>query len=113
MISSGESIIDVATALKNQGAKRIFVFASFGLFVNGLGVIDEAYEKGIINRIFTTNLVYQQPGLTDREWYYSVDMSKYISLLINTLNHDDTISELLNPVKKIEALVEKLQSREA
>ncbi len=113
MISSGESIIDVATALKNQGAKRIFVFASFGLFVNGLGVIDEAYEKGIINRIFTTNLVYQQPGLTDREWYYSVDMSKYISLLIDTLNHDDTISELLNPVKKIEALVEKLRGKEA
>ncbi|HIT86069.1 MAG TPA: ribose-phosphate pyrophosphokinase [Candidatus Ornithomonoglobus intestinigallinarum] len=110
MISSGESIIDVATALKKQGAKRIFVFASFGLFVNGLGVIDEAYEKGIINKIFTTNLVYQQPGLVDREWYYSVDMSKYISLLINTLNHDDTISELLNPVKKIQALVDRMES---
>lgn len=110
MISSGESIIDVATALKKQGAKRIFVFSSFGLFVNGLEVIDAAYEAGVIDKIFTTNLIYQNEGLKDREWYYSVDMSKYVSLLINTLNHDDTISKLLDPVSKIEAIIEKYEN---
>lgn len=113
MISSGESIIDVATALKKQGAKRIFVFASFGLFVNGLEVFDNAYADGVIDKIFTTNLIYQNPGLASREWHYSVDMSKYISLLIDTLNHDDTISKLLDPVTKIEALVSKIQSQNA
>lgn len=113
MISSGESIIDVATALKKQGAKRIFVFASFGLFVNGLEVFDTAYADGVIDKIFTTNLIYQNPGLASREWHYSVDMSKYISLLIDTLNHDDTISKLLDPVTKIEALVSKIQSQNA
>lgn len=110
MISSGESIIDVAKALKKQGAKRIFVFASFGLFVNGLEVIDRAYEEGLIDRIFTTNLVYAAPGLTSRQWYYQVDMSKYVSLLIDTLNHDETISRLLDPAVKIHKLVEKLEA---
>lgn len=105
MISSGESIIDVATKLHQQGAKRIFVFASFGLFVNGLDVFDKAYADGIIDKIFTTNLIYRNPGLKDREWHYEVDMSKYVSLLINTLNHDDTISHLLDPVTKIKNLV--------
>ena len=107
MISSGESIIDVATKLKNKGAKRIFAFSSFGLFVNGLEVFDKAYADGIIDKIFTTNLIYRNPGLASREWYYEVDMSKYVSLLINTLNHDDTISHLLDPVTKIQNLIEK------
>lgn len=110
MISSGESVIDVATNLKKQGAKRIFVFSSFGLFVNGLEVMDKAYEEGVITKVFTTNLIYRNPGLKDREWYYEVDMSKYMSLLIDTLNHDETISKLLNPISKIQALVEKLDS---
>lgn len=109
MISSGESVIDVATNLKKQGAKRIFVFSSFGLFVNGLEVMDKAYEDGVITKVFTTNLIYRAPGLKDREWYYEVDMSKYMSLLIDTLNHDETISKLLNPISKIQALVEKLE----
>ena len=108
MISSGESMIDVATNLKKQGAKRIFVFTSFGLFCNGLGVFDDEYADGIIDKIFTTNLIYRNPGLKQRAWYCEVDMSKYVSLLIDTLNHDDTISQLLNPVNKIEALVSKL-----
>lgn len=107
MISSGESIIDVATKLKQQGAKRIFAFSSFGLFVNGLDVFDKAYADGIIDKIFTTNLIYRNPGLAEREWYYEVDMSKYVSLLIDTLNHDDTISHLLDPVSKIQNLIEK------
>ena len=107
MISSGESIIDVATKLKKKGAKRIFVFATFGLFVNGLEVFDKAYEEGIFDKIFTTNLIYRHPGLETREWYYQVDMSKYLSLLIDTLNHDETISHLLDPVTKIQNLIEK------
>ena len=111
MISSGESIIDVGTALKKQGAKRIFVFASFGLFVNGLDVVDKAYADGVIDRIFTSNLIYRNPGLKSREWYCEVDMSKYVSLLIDTLNHDETISKLLDPVNKIEKLVAKLEKK--
>ena len=113
MIASGESMIDVATSLKKHGAKRIFVFSSFGLFVNGLEVFDKAYEAGIINKIFTTNLIYRNPGLKDREWHYEVDMSKYLSLLIDTLNHDETISDLLNPVIKIQNLVKKLEESKA
>ncbi len=112
MISSGESIIDVATNLKKQGAKRIFVFTSFGLFCNGLEVFDKAYEQGLVNKIFTTNLIYRNPGLKDRDWYCEVDMSKYISLLIDTLNHDDTISKLLDPVTKIQNLVNKIKKVE-
>lgn len=111
MIASGESIIDVATKLKNQGARRIFVFSSFGLFVNGLDVFDKAYKNGIINKIFTTNLIYRNPGLAEREWYYEVDMSKYVSLLINTLNHDETISKLLDPVVKIQNLIKRLGNK--
>lgn len=112
MISSGESIIDVATNLKKQGAKRIFVFTSFGLFCNGLEVFDEAYADGIIDKIFTTNLIYRNPGLRNRDWHYEVDMSKYISLLIDTLNHDETISSLLDPVMKIQNLVNKIKKED-
>lgn len=111
MISSGESMIDVATKLKKNGAKRIFVFTSFGLFVNGLEVFDRAYEDGVIDKIFTTNLIYRNPGLKDREWHYEVDMSKYVSLLIDTLNHDNTISQLLNPVTKIQNLIERMGNK--
>ncbi len=109
MISSGESVIDIAEKLKEQGAKRIFVFTSFGLFCAGLECFDKAYAEGKINKVFTTNLVYRNPGLASREWYCEVDMSKYISLLIDTLNHDETISGLLNPVNKIKKLVEGLK----
>lgn len=111
MISSGESVIDVARNLKSQGAKRIFVFASFGLFCNGLGCFDNAFEEGVVDKIFTTNLIYRNPDLASRKWYCEVDMSKYISLLIDTLNHDETISNLLNPVNKIKALVDKLENK--
>lgn len=111
MISSGESMIDVATKLKKNGAKRIFVFTSFGLFVNGLEVFDKAYEDGVIDKIFTTNLIYRNPGLKEREWHYEVDMSKYVSLLIDTLNHDNTISQLLNPVTKIQNLIERMGNK--
>ena len=108
MISSGESMIDVASKIKSKGANRIFVFTTFGLFTNGLGVFDKAHEDGVINKVFTTNLVYRNPELKNKDWYCEVEMAKYVSLLINTMNHDSTISELLNPVQKIQALVDKL-----
>lgn len=97
MISSGESMIDVATELKRRKANRIFVAATFGLFTNGMDKFDEAVEKGLIYRVMTTNLVYQPQELLSRDYYISVDMSKYVALLIDTLNHDQSISDLLNP----------------
>ena len=94
MISSGESVIEVATALKARTANRIFIFATFGLFTAGLKRFDEAYENGTISRVLTTNLVYQTEDLLEREWYINCDMSKYIAYLIDTLNHDTSISDL-------------------
>ena len=107
MISSGESVLDIGRKLKAQGARRIFIFTAFGLFCNGLEAFDEAYKKGEITKVFTTNLVYRMPELKTKEWYCEVDMSKYISILIDTLNHDETISQLLAPVTRIKALMEK------
>ena len=108
MISSGESVLDIGKKLKEQGAKRIFIFTAFGLFCNGLEKFDEAFKKGEITKVFTTNLIYRMPELHEREWYCEVDMSKYVSLLIDTLNHDSTISNLLIPAKRIEKLLEKI-----
>ncbi len=107
MISSGESLLDVAFQLKQQGAKRIFNFATFGLFTDGFDKFDKAYKDGIIDRIFTTNLVYRTPALQEKEWAVEVNMCKYVSYIIDTLNHDDTISTLLDPVKRIHKLLEK------
>ena len=101
MISSGESMLDVARELKKRKAKRIFLAATFGLFTNGMDKFDEAHESGLFDKILTTNLVYQSPELLSRDYYISVDMSKYIALLIDTLNHDASISDLLNPVERI------------
>ena len=107
MISSGESLIDVAMQIKEKGAKRVFAFTTFGLFTDGFDKFDKAYADGIFDRIFTTNLVYRRPELHTKEWYVEVNMCKYVSYIIDTLNHDETISELLNPVKRIHTLVEK------
>ncbi|MBQ1232164.1 MAG: ribose-phosphate pyrophosphokinase [Clostridia bacterium] len=107
MISSGESLLDVATQLKSRGAKRVFACASFGLFTDGCDKFDKAYENGIIDRVLSTNLVYRRPELAEKPWFVEVDMSKYVSYIIETLNHDTTISELLDPVDKIKALMEK------
>ena len=101
MISSGDSVIDVAQQLKAKGAKRIFVFATFGLFCNGLENMDKAYEEGVFTKIFTTNLVYRTPELLKREWYAEVNICKYVAYIIDTLNHDRTISHLLDQSKKI------------
>lgn len=107
IISSGESVLDVARQLKSRGAKRVFVFASFGLFCNGLKKIDKAYKDGAIDQIFTTNLIYRTEELRQREWYTEVNMCKYVAYIIDTLNHDETISNLLNPAKRIHNLLEK------
>ena len=101
MISSGESMLDVAKELKMRKARKVFIFATFGLFTNGFSKFDEYYQNGLIDRIFTTNLVYQTPELLTKPYYTSVDMSKYIALIIDNLNHDDSLSELLDPTKRI------------
>lgn len=111
MISSGESMIDVATELKRRKANRIFVAATFGLFTNGMDKFDEAVEKGLIYRVMTTNLVYQPQELLSRDYYISVDMSKYVALLIDTLNHDQSISDLLNPTERIQNILVKYDQR--
>lgn len=107
IISSGDSLIDVATQLKEKGARRIFSFATFGLFTDGLEKIDKVCKESIIDMIFTTNLVYRTPELLTREWYKEVNMCKYVSYIIDNLNHDASISTLLNPVTKIHALLDK------
>ena len=107
MISSGDSMLDIAKKLKEKGAKRIFVFSTFGLFVEGLEKFDEYYKDGLITKIFTTNLVYQTPELLAKEWYVSVNMSKYIALLVDTLNNDNSISTLLDPADRIKKIVAK------
>ena len=110
MISSGDSMIEVATELKARKARRIFVFSTFGLFTNGLAKFDDAYEKGIITKVLTTNLIYQTPELLQREWYINCDLSKYIAYLIDTLNHDASISDLLNPSERIQNLVNRYKN---
>ncbi len=107
MISSGESMIDVATELKKRKARRIFVVATFGLFTNGMEKFDEAVEKGIIYKVVTTDLAYQSPELLSRDYYISCGMSKYIAYIIDTLNHDASISDLLDPNERIQKLVAK------
>ena len=102
MISSGDSVLEVASELKRRKANRIFIFSTFGLFTNGLEKFDKAYEEGYITRVLTTNLVYQTPELLEKPYYISCDMSKYIAYIIDTLNHDASISNLLDPSDRIQ-----------
>ncbi|NLK39776.1 MAG: ribose-phosphate pyrophosphokinase [Clostridiales bacterium] len=111
IISSGDSIIDVALQIKNKGANRIFIFVTFALFCNGLEKFDEAYENGIFTKIFTTNMVYHSPELLEKEWYGEVNMCKYVAYIIDTLNHDSTISNLLNPAQRIRRLIDSHKTR--
>lgn len=107
MISSGESILDVAKKLKALKAKRVFLCTTFGLFCNGLEVFDKAYEEGLFEKVFTTNGVYQSPELLSREWYKSVELSKYMAYMLDTLNHDMSMSPLLDSSDKIDKLLVK------
>ncbi len=112
MISSGESVLEVAADLKKRKARRIFAAATFGLFTSGLERFDEAYEQGLITRVLTTNLIYQRPDLLEKEWYISCDMSKYIAYIIDTLNHDSSISDLLNPNDRIHSFINRYKNGE-
>ncbi len=112
MISSGESMLDTAKELKKRKANRVFIASTFGLFTNGLEAFDKAYEEGTISRILTTNCIYQSPELLSRPYYVNVDLSKYIALLIDSLNHDHSISELLDPNEKIHKLLNKYNNHE-
>ena len=107
MISSGESMIDVTNKLKDLKANRIFLYSTFGLFTNGMEKFDNAFKEGIFYRLLTTNLIYQSPELLARPYYISCDMSKYIALLIDTLNHDASISDLLDPYERIHRFLKK------
>lgn len=112
MISSGDSILDVAGQLKRRKARRIFAAATFGLFTNGMDKFDKAYEEGLINGILTTNLIYQTPELLSKPYYISCDMSKYIALMIDTLNHDGSISSILDPSERIQNVLGKYRRGE-
>ena len=106
MISSGGSMLDTARAVKDRGANNVFIFSTFGLFTNGMEKFDKAYEEGVFTKLLTTNLTYQSPELLERSYYVSVDMSKYVAYIIDSLNHDTSISDLLEPSKKMRSLVE-------
>lgn len=112
MISSGDSMLEVAAELKRRKARKIFVASTFGLFTNGLKKFDDAYERGLIDRVLTTNLTYQTPELLEKPYYINCDLSKYIALLIDTLNHDGSISELLNPSERIQSLLQRYRNHE-
>ena len=112
MISSGESMLDVAKQLKERKANRIFAASTFGLFTNGLDKFDKAYEDGILTGVLTTNLIYQTPELLSRPWYINCDLSKYIALMIDTLNHDGSISSILDPSQRIQDVVKRYKAGE-
>lgn len=107
MIASGESMLDVAKELKRRKARRVYAIATFGLFTNGLDIFDEAYKEGLIEKVITTNLTYQRPDLFERKWYASADLSKYIAILIDHLNHNASISGLLNQAERIQARIQE------
>ena len=112
MISSGDSMLDVAKQLKDRKAKRIFAASTFGLFTNGLEKFDKAHDDGILDAVLTTNLIYQTPELLQRPWYINCDLSKYIALMIDTLNHDGSISDILDPSARIQNIVERYKNGE-
>lgn len=111
MIASGESMIDVATQLKKRNARRVYCMATFGLFTNGLDAFDRAKESGLIEKVISTNLTYQSPELLSRDWYINADMSKYIALLIDHLNHDASISEILDPTDRIQDRIREYREK--
>lgn len=107
MISSGESMLDVAKQLKERRAARVFVCTTFGLFTDGFAKFDDYYEKGYINKVITTNLTYLPPELYEKPYFVQADMSKFLALIIDSLNHDVTIGAVLNPTDRIHTLLEK------
>ena len=111
MIASGESMLDVARQLKARKARRVYALATFGLFTAGLDIFDKAHEEGIIEKVITTNLTYQLPELFERPWYGSADMSKYIATLIDHLNHNASISSLIDQTERIQARIQEYKEK--
>ena len=107
IISSGESMLDIGYELKKRGAKRIFCNATYAIFTAGLAEFDKAYENGIISGVFGTNLTYRTPELLSREWFHEVDVSKYIAYFVAAINHDMSVSSIIDPHAKIEALLQR------
>ncbi len=111
MIASGESMLDVAKKLKERNANRVFVCTTFGLFTEGFAKFDEYYEKGYINKVITTNLTYLPPAAMEKPYFVVADMSKYLALIIDSLNHDMSIGDVMVPTEKIRTLLEKYQEK--
>ncbi|MCX7657397.1 MAG: ribose-phosphate diphosphokinase, partial [Oscillospiraceae bacterium] len=111
IISSGESMLDIAYELKKRKAKRIFAYATYSIFTNGLDSFDKAYNDGIIDGVFGTNLTYRSDELKKREWFNEVDVSKYIAYFIAAINHDVSISTIIDPHEKIKLLLEKHKNK--
>ena len=111
IISSGESMLDIAYALKKQNAGRIFAYATYAIFTNGLEQFDKAYKEGFISGVLGSNLTYRTPELREREWFFEVDVSKYIAYFIAALNHDNSVSTIIDPHEKIEQLLKKRGQR--
>ncbi len=107
MISSGDSVLDIARELKKREANRIFVATTFGLFTDGVEQFNEAYEQGIITKVFATNLIYRRPDLLAAPWFQDVNMAKFVALLIDGINHDASLASLVNPTEKIRRLLAK------
>ncbi len=111
MISSGESMLDLAYELKKRKANKIFAYVTYGFFTNGLEKFDKAYADGVLSGVFATNLTYRMPELLEREWFNEVDVSKYLSYYIASLNHDLSIGKVIDPHQKIKALLEKTNNK--
>lgn len=107
MIASGDSLIETAKSIKERNAKRVFACCTFGLFTKGLEEFDKAYEEGVIDGIFTTNCIYQLPNLKEKKWYTSVDVTEYVARIIESINHDSSISQYLDPYEKIKTRVKQ------
>ena len=110
IISSGESMLDIAYELKKQKAARIFAYATYGIFTNGLDAFDKAYKDGVIAGVLGSNLTYRSDALRQREWFFEVDVSKYIAYFIAAVNHDISVSAIIDPHEKIQALLKKYQA---
>lgn len=107
MISSGDSMLDIAKAMKERGARKVFCAVTFGLFTEGIDNFNKAYEAGIFDKVFATNLIYRRPELLQAPWFADVNMCKFVALLIDAINHDASLSNLINPTEKIKKLLKE------
>ena len=109
IISSGESMLDIGREMKKRGARNIYCAATFGLFTEGIECFNKAYEEGIINMVYATNLIYRRPELLTAPWFCDVNMAKFVALLIDAINHDSSLSNLINPTDKIKSLLATME----